>query len=288
MSKIGSTLELAWKFFLTKILSMKTLILLLLLGIIYHIFLSPVKSFSQSVNYPVSPWIFPFLISDVYFVIFFMSAVVYFFSDVPFMEEWTMYQVIRTGRVKWACGQIGSIIFSSFAFILTAILETGLILLPDITLSEGWGKVLYTLSMTNAAGEYRIPFSVSYDIISKYEPVQAVGISILMGGLAIMFIGLLMFSLSLYVSRLWANIIAMLFVILPIVIENIGDIVPWLIYCSPISWMRLSEINAQSGKGWQTPTILTGSTILTIACIILSATIIWKIHRVDFKLLKED
>lgn len=288
MSKIGSNLKLAWKLFLTKILSMKTLTLLLLLGIIYHFFLSPVKSFSQSVNYPVCPWIFPFLISDIYFVILFMSAVVYCFSDVPFMKEWIMYQVIRTGRVKWACGQIGSIIFNSFAFILIAILETGLILLPDITLSEGWGKVLYTLSMTNAAGEYRIPFSVSYDIINKFEPIQAVGMSILMGGLVIMFIGLLMFSLSLYISRLWANIIAMLFVILPIVIENIGDIVPWLVYCSPISWMRLSEINVQSGMGWQTPTLLTSSIVLAIACIVLSVTIIWKIHRVDFKLLKED
>ena len=114
------------------------------------------------------------------------------------------------------------------------------------------------------------------------------GISILMGGLVIMFIGLLMFSLSLYISRLWANIIAMLFVILPIVVENIGDIVPWLVYCSPISWMRMSEIDVRSGMRWQMPTALTSSIILLIACIVLSATIIWKIHRVDFKLIKED
>ena len=288
MSKIGSKLNFAWKLFLAKLLSMKTLTLLLLLGILYHIFLSPVKSFSQSVNYPVCPWIFPFLISDIYFVILFMSAVVYYFSDVPFMKEWTMYQVIRTGRVEWACGQIGSIIFSSFAFIVIAIFETGLMLLPNITLSEGWGKVLYTLSMTNAAGEYRIPFSVSYDIINKFGTFQAMGISILMGGLVIMFIGLLMFSLSLYISRLWANIIAMLFVILPIVVENIGDIVPWLVYCSPISWMRMSEIDVRSGMRWQMPTALTSSIILLIACIVLSATIIWKIHGVDFKLIKED
>lgn len=251
-------------------------------------FLSPVKDFSASVKYPVSPWIFPFLISDVYFVILFMSAVVYYFSDVPFMKECTMYQVIRIGRVKWACGQIGSIIFSSFAFILTAIFETVMILLPDIALSEGWGKILYTLSMTNAAGEYRIPFSISYNVITKFNPIQAIGISILMGSLVIMFIGLLMFFLSLYISRLWANIIAMLFVILPIVIENIGDAVPGLLYCSPISWMRISEINVQANMGWQEPTLLTGIIILLIACIGLSGAIIGKINRVDFKLVKED
>lgn len=288
MSKMGSSLKLAWKFFLAKLLSMKTLILLVLLGFIYHIFLSPLKSFSQSVNYPVSPWIFPFLVSDIYFVILFMAAVVYYFSDVPFMKEWTMYQVIRTGRVKWACGQIGSVIFNSFAFIVIAILETGLMLVPDITLREGWGKVLYTLSMTNAAGEYQIPFSVSYNIISKYGALQAVGISVLTGGLVMMFIGLLMFSLSLYISRLWANIIAMLFVILPIVIENVGNIFPWLVYCSPVSWMRLSVIDTGVGIGRQAPTLLTCCIALLIACIVLAVTIIWKICRVDFKLLKED
>lgn len=288
MSKICSKFKLAWKLFLKKELSIKTFTLLLLLGIIYHIFLSPVKDFSTSVHYPVSPWIFPFLISDIYFVILFMAAVVYYFSDVPFMKEWTMYQVIRTGRVKWACGQIGSIIFSSFAFILIAIFETILILLPDITLSEGWGKILYTLSMTNAAGEYRIPFGVSYDIINKFEPIQAIGISILMGGLVIMFIGLLMFTLSLYISRLWANIVAMLFVILPIVIENIGDVVPWLVYCSPISWMRISELSVQSGMAYQTPTLLKSIIILLAGCIVLSMAIIWKIKKVDFKLIKED
>lgn len=288
MSKICSNFKLAWKLFLKKVLSIKTFTLLLLLGIIYHIFLSPVKDFSTSVNYPISPWIFPFLISDIYFVILFMASVVYYFSDVPFMKEWTMYQVIRTGRVKWACGQIGSIILSSFAFILIAIFETVLILLPDITLSEGWGKILYTLSMTNAAGEYRIPFSVSYDIINNFEPIQAIGISILMGGFVIMFIGLLMFTLSLYTSRLWANIVAMLFVILPIVIENIGDVVTWLVYCSPISWMRISELSEQSGIACQMPTLLKSIIILLASCIALSIAIIWKINKVDFKLIKED
>lgn len=97
MNRICSQIKLSWRVFIDKFFSVKTFTLLLLLGVIYHIFLSPVKDFSAFVDYPVSPWIFPFLISDVYFVILFMAAVVYFFSDVPFMKEWTLYQVIRTG-----------------------------------------------------------------------------------------------------------------------------------------------------------------------------------------------
>lgn len=280
MNRICSQIKLSWRVFIDKFFSVKTFTLLLLLGVIYHIFLSPVKDFSAFVDYPVSPWIFPFLISDVYFVILFMAAVVYFFSDVPFMKEWTLYQVIRTGRVRWVFGQIGSIILSSFVFVLFAEVISGMLLLPNIILDEGWGKVLYTLSITNAGSEYQIAFLISYDIISRFEPVQAVGLSVLISSFVILFLGLWMFTISLYVSRLWANVTAMLFVILPIVIENIGDDVTWLVYCSPVSWMRISEVNVSSISG------MIGG--LLLACVILSGAIIWKIIRVDFEVTKEN
>lgn len=280
MNRICSQIKLSWRVFIDKFFSVKTFTLLLLLGVIYHIFLSPVKDFSAFVDYPVSPWIFPFLISDVYFVILFMAAVVYFFSDVPFMKEWTLYQVIRTGRVRWVFGQIGSIILSSFVFVLFAEVISGMLLLPNIILDEGWGKVLYTLSITNAGSEYQIAFLISYDIISRFEPVQAVGLSVLISSFVILFLGLWMFTISLYVSRLWANVAAMLFVILPIVIENIGDDVTWLVYCSPVSWMRISEVNVSSISG------MIGG--LLLACVILSGAIIWKIIRVDFEVTKEN
>lgn len=288
MNNICIEFHMIWKLFLERVVSVKTFTLLLLLTIIYHIFLSPIKVFSMAVQYPVSPWIFPFLISDVYFVILFMAAVVYYFSDVPFMKEWAMYQVIRTGRVKWVCGQIGSLVLSSFAFVLVAVLETGLILLPNLTLNEGWGKVLYTLSITNASAEYQIPFLISYDIINQLAPLEALGISVFMSGLVILFIVLLMFSISLYISRLWANITAMLFVILPIVIENIGDTVPWLVYCSPISWIRISETLVQSAQECQKLNLMLCSVLLIVVCIGLSSIIIWKIKKVDFKFIKED
>lgn len=280
MNRICSQIKLSWRVFIDKFFSVKTFTLLLLLGVIYHIFLSPVKDFSAFVDYPVSPWIFPFLISDVYFVILFMAAVVYFFSDVPFMKEWTLYQVIRTGRVRWVFGQIGSIILSSFVFVLFAEVISGMLLLPNIILDERWGKVLYTLSITNVGSEYQIPFLISYDIISRFEPVQAVGLSVLISSFVILFLGLWMFTISLYVSRLWANVTAMLFVILPIVIENIGDDVTWLVYCSPVSWMRISEVNVSS--------ISSMIGVLLLACVILSGAIIWKITRVDFEVTKEN
>ena len=193
MNKIRSQLKFGWSLFVSRTVSIRTFTLLLLLGFVYHIFLSPLNNFVKTVQHPICPLIFPFLLSDIYFLILFMAVVVYYFSDAPFMKNWTMYQVIRTGRVRWALGQIETILISSYTFIILAIGMTGILLFPNVTLSEGWGKVLYTLSMTGVSGDFNIPFSIPYEIISKYTVFEGLGITILVGGMVITFIGLLMF-----------------------------------------------------------------------------------------------
>ena len=286
MNKIRSQIKFGWRLFVNRTVSIRMFTLLLLLGFVYHIFLTPLNSFVKSVNHPICPFIFPFLLSDIYFLVLFMAAVVYYFSDAPFMKNWTMYQVIRTGRVRWAFGQIETILISSFTFVILAIGMTGILLLPNVTLSEGWGKVLYTLSMTGASGDFNIPFSIPYEIISRYTVLEGLGVTILVGGMVIAFIGLLMFCISLIGSRLLANVVAMVFVIMPMIQLNIGMAVPELNYVSPVSWMNLSKIDiAGTGSGLPLSYCVT---ILGIMSILLSIAIIWKIRTVDFQMVKED
>ena len=286
MNKIRSQIKFGWRLFVNRTVSIRMFTLLLLLGFVYHIFLTPLNSFVKSVNHPICPFIFPFLLSDIYFFVLFMAAVVYYFSDAPFMKNWTMYQVIRTGRVRWAFGQIETILISSFTFVILAIGMTGILLLPNVTLSEGWGKVLYTLSMTGASGDFNIPFSIPYEIISRYTVLEGLGVTILVGGMVIAFIGLLMFCISLIGSRLLANVVAMVFVIMPMIQLNIGMAVPELDYVSPVSWMNLSKIDI-TGTGSGLP-LSYCVTILGIMSILLSIAIIWKIRTVDFQMVKED
>lgn len=286
MNKIRSQIKFGWRLFVNRTVSIRMFTLLLLLGFVYHIFFTPLNSFVKSVNHPIYPFIFPFLLSDTYFLILFMAAVVYYFSDVPFMKNWTMYQVIRTGRVRWALGQIETILISSFTFVILAIGMTGILFLPNITLTEGWGKVLYTLSMTGTSGDFIIPFSIPYEIISSYTVLEGLGVTILVGGMVIAFIGLLMFCISLIGSRLLANVVAMVFVIMPMIQLNIGMAVPELDYVSPVSWMNLSEIDI-TGTGSGLPFSYCVAT-LGIMSILLSMAIIWKIKTVDFQMVKED
>lgn len=286
MNEVRSQIKFSWRLFIHRTVSMRMFSLLLLLGFVYHIFLAPLNSFAKSVQYPVCPYIFPFLLSDIYFLVLFMAAVVYYYSDAPFMKSWTMYQVVRTGRVRWAFGQIGAIVLSSFIFVLIAVGMTGVLLLPNVTLNEGWGKVLYTLSMTGAPGGLDIPFSIPYEMISHYSVGEAVGVTILISGMVITFMGLLMFCMSLIASRLWANVLAMLFVMLPMVQKNIGMAVPQLVYFSPVSWMQLSELKI--GETGISPSMNYCLTALGIMCILFSLVIVWKIRTVDFQMVKED
>lgn len=286
MNKIRSQLKFGWSLFVSRTVSIRTFTLLLLLGFVYHIFLSPLNNFVKTVQHPICPLIFPFLLSDIYFLILFMAVVVYYFSDAPFMKNWTMYQVIRTGRVRWALGQIETILISSYTFIILAIGMTGILLFPNGTLSEGWGKVLYTLSMTEVSGDYNIPFSIPYEIISNYTVFEGLGVTILVGGMVITFIGLLMFCISLIGSRLLANVVAMIFVIMPMIQLNIGMSVPELDFISPVSWMNLSKLNIK-GSGNEL-SIGYCVAVLGSLCILLSIIIIWKIKTVDFQIVKED
>lgn len=286
MNKIRSQIKFGWRLFVNRTVSIRMFTLLLLLGFVYHIFLTPLNSFVKSVNHPICPFIFPFLLSDIYFLILFMAAVVYYFSYAPFMKNWTMYQVIRTGRVRWALGQIETILISSFTFVILAIGMTGILFLPNVTLTEGWGKVLYTLSMTGASGDFNIPFNIPYEIISRYTVLEGLGVTILVGGMVIAFIGLLMFCISLIGSRLLANVVAMVFVIMPMVQLNIGMAVPELDYVSPVSWMNLSKIDITGTESGLPLSYCVA--ILGIMCILLSIAIIWKIKTVDFQMVKED
>ena len=95
-----------------------------------------------------------------------------------------------------------------------------------------------------------------------------------------------MFCISLIGSRLLANVVAMVFVIMPMIQLNIGMAVPELNYVSPVSWMNLSKIDiAGTGSGLPLSYCVT---ILGIMSILLSIVIIWKIRTVDFQMVKED
>lgn len=269
-----------------KFFSTKLFVIVLLQFFMVCVFLLPLREFSTMVNYPVSPWIIPFLYSDLYFEIFFMSAVIYYYSNVPFMQYSEMYKIIRTGRRKWAIQKIIGIIFSAIGLSIIEVLLSVIPLIGQMKIESGWGKVIHTLAMTDAAQQYGISLHVANKVLSEYSPLEAMLLIILISILVISFIGLLMFMISLFSNRLIAMFFATFFIILPIVEMNMESMYKWIIYISPVSWMNMGLIGTRHVG--ELPTLSYIITTLLGLIVILSILIICKIKTINFDWNREE
>ena len=131
---------------------------------------------------------------------------IYLFSDAPFVQHNTVYQIIRCGRVKWGIIQLENIFLSSCCFNIISFILSVVILTPHVSFEDGWGKVIYTLSRTDAGTSYNISINFPYDVVGKYTPLQVLKLTMLILWLAGSCIGLLMFALSLWWGRVAALI----------------------------------------------------------------------------------
>ena len=248
-------------------------------------FLLPVRAVCAEYQYPVCPYFLPHLFSYLYFETGFFAAVIYFFSDIPFMNEWEANRVMKLGRKRWALVHIGEIIISGYLLMLSFFVLTFLPLVGVMEIENDWGNLLYTLS---AKGDFRVAFDVSYKILQQYTPVSAVSFCLILGGAVISLIGLLMFMVSLLLSRTAAIIMATVVTGLPIFAENLANMnnQSWLWYISPVSWLRLDYIEWDFGRGLPDMQYIALALVgMTLVC---SAIIVIKAVHVNFQWNSEE
>ncbi len=263
------------------LLSTKTRVLLILMLFIHFAFLSPVRAFSTQIGCKITPFLFPFQMSSIYFQLLFMLGVVYLFSFVPCMQYWNMYRLMRLGRIRWALEQLRIIL--ALAFFYTVMnLFMSILLMMDVTAYRlEWGKGLYTLSLTNAGGEFGNMLQFSYAFINDYTPLQALAASMVISFLCVAFIGIFMFFVSLWVNRTMAILLAMLGVVLPAVVENMTNSYQKFIFFSPLSWINFPAVS----KYLSVQRIIVVLSLLTLTTIL---GILFKIKVCEFDWYNEE
>lgn len=230
--------------YLQRILNRKNVLLVVLVFFLISIYLAPVKRFSVIANESVTPWILPFLLTDTNFLILFMVAVIYYFSNVPFTNGWTGYYLLRSGKERWIKEQIAYIVVSGFVIALISTVLTLISLLPRLKMERGWGKVLFTLAQTDANKKCGLFWKISAQYISKHTPFEAMLMCILIMALGITFLGLIMFEFSLFRPRFLSVSIATAVVLYSYLPVTMGDIMQkQLSMISPIAWMRIADFN---------------------------------------------
>ena len=289
MNNILITGRMTWKTFIQRFCSIKMGIFVVLLFFFEDIFLHGIRAFSTAVQYPVTPWVLTFLMSNIYFQILVMAFVIYYYSNVPFMQQWGMYQVIRAGRLRWAAAQIGSIVLSAVGITGLVFLEEIVLLIRHLEFIPDWGKVLHTISLTNAGAEYGMYVGSNAMTMSRFSALEATGLTIVLSILVISVIGLLMFAVSLFFPRIAAVSAAGVWLVLPVFGQNIAIPKQKLFQCfSPVSWMRVEEIGAEHLSYQIMPELSYIMPVITGLFLMLCGIIFLKVKSVEFRWNKED
>ena len=275
--------------FLQKLRQSRMYTLLILETYILYIYVQPVIKFSQDVKYPSTPWLLPFLFSNIYFIFLFMLGVVYMFSDVPFMQHYYMYQIVRIGRKRWAIGQIVSIIFQSLFLMFFHLSVSILWIIRHCEWKLEWGKLLHTVALTNASAHYGFLFEVPYSAIQKYSPQELTILTLFIGTFVIAFTGVFMFAICLILNRYWAIAAAVAMISMVYLVHNANPaMIQKISAFAPVSWIQTTNIGTKMYNYYTRPSLTYIVCALCIGIVIFSILIIWRVNYVEFLFSKED
>lgn len=210
-----------------------------------HSILSPITNFCLISGYNITPYVFPYVMSQPITVVLIMLAVVLLFCDAPFIGEEQIYVIVRSGRLQWLFGCIIYITLASIVFFLLIIFFTVLILLPALELSSQWGKVIGTFAQTSLASQYGISIPFSQSIYTGYSPLQAMLITFCNSCFISFVLGMIIFLLNLKFAKSIGTITAIILILWQIAVKK-----TWtgFIRYSPVSWVSLSNIDVFSNS----------------------------------------
>lgn len=189
-------------------------------------------------------WIFPFMYSQFHTKLIFTLPVVLLFCSAPFIDRNQTFVFMRTGRVKWLCGQLLYIVIASAVYYLFILAVSLLLTVFSGGFTLEWGKTLSMISTSQNLGwEGALTVDVSYMVIMFFTPLQAVWFTFLLSWLGAVFIGLTLFAFNLISGTRYIGVlVSSFFVALSSIVANEPG---WekLLRFSPMSWITLDKID---------------------------------------------
>lgn len=181
-----------------RLTSPHTIVVMLILAVYIWDTYTPIKEFIAASGIKINPFIFSFFSDTTTRHSILYAGVIFAFSDTPFLNRSQPYIMIRSKRIPWVLGQVTHIIIFSGLFHLLLMLVSFVAILPSASFAtDGWGRVVKTLSETNACMQYNIAVGFSSRIVTYYSPLTASIGTFLLNWLGTSFLGTLMFALGL-------------------------------------------------------------------------------------------
>ena len=249
-------------------------------------YLEGLRHFCKAAGQAATPYALPFMAGDYYFVVIYGLCCVYFFSGVPFLQSGQLYPLMRMGRKRWMMDKLLRIWLSATGLVCLEVLMLALVLMPWIEWSAKWGKIWYSLALTDAGYQYGVNVTVPYEIVNDYQPLQAMAYTSCLMLLLTALLGMLMFAWSLYFGRSSAIFVGCSVCVMTLVFANLSDMVRGIAFAAPMEWMNLMLLDGRicsihPDLRWVVRGILVCGLILVSLCIC-------RIDHIDISLEKEE
>lgn len=197
-----------------------------------------IRDFCVVTQARVAPWIFPLLTQESGDQMFLILGALLLFCDAPFLSPNSQWQILRAGRRGWFWGNILYILFTAFCYTLLLAVLPILICIPYVGWSEEWGKVLGTLAQTTAAARFHLkPFD--YRILLYHSPQEAMLLTILSVWLNVVLIGMVNYTLNLWVRKGIGTAVSVILGLSPLLITRLLNMTLGY-YLSPPLWMSFA------------------------------------------------
>ena len=206
-------------------------------------YLIQVRHLAVSLEQSVSAWIFPLLIVLSGNQMFVILGAVLLFCDAPFLYDNSGWQILRAGRRGWFWGNILYIWILAFIYAVFIAVLPMLFLIPHISFRNEWGALLGSLAQTSLADQAGIT-PLSYGLMVRYEPVEAIVLTVLAVWLNGVLVGVINYAANLLIRQGVGPIFCVAMGVTPVLTEGLQtEIAQVSMYFSPPSWMNLMNYN---------------------------------------------
>lgn len=257
----------------TELRSPSALVVVLVTLLLQTYAMMPVVQLCDSAGVNMTPFATVFVFNDIYYT--FLSTVmslgmVALCAGAPFLSQYQVQVLLRTGRKRWLRGQLVYMLILSVLYTAFWALSPLLCAFGRIEWSGQWGKIWTTLSLTNASQELRSMLDTPYEIVGQYAPMQALALSLSLRFIYIFLLAQVVFLGNL-LSRSCAGVVAGIALsLMDYAVTLYGKNA--LLFCSPLTLTRLSMLDARNI--WINPTpaqafVILGTITLALAGYIL-------------------
>lgn len=256
-------------------------IVIIMLALYIQSIVAPIAMFCSTFGYKVSPFVFPYLMTERNVILIVMLLLVLLLCDAPFIESEQPYIITRSGRKIWVMGQVAYIFLASIIFVALIAVFSVAFLFPYIEINAEWGKVLGTFAQTSVAAQNGITLPFNTSLYLSYTPVSASLMTFALCSLVSFFLGMVIFFFNLNISLSAGAIVATTLILWQVVVTRTSTV---FTNFSPVSWVSLSNIDTNGATLFPTLSYVMMVLVTMIALLVIGS--VYSIRKRDIDVLK--